>query len=256
LIDLHCHVLPALDDGPEDLAESVDLAVQLVDDGVSTVAATPHLREDHPAVVPSELAERCEALNVRLAEAHVPLKVVPGAEIDLVRAGEATHDELVLSSYCQRGADLLIETPYGVLPGSFEEFVFNLQVKGFRILLAHPERNPTFQEDADRLAVLVDRGVLVQLTADSLVRSPRESRSARAAREFLKKDLAHVIASDGHSSVRLTRATLSQGVAAARDVVGSRADWMVTDAPAAILAGEPLPEPPPAAPKRRRLFKR
>lgn len=255
VIDLHSHVLPGIDDGPRDLAGSLAVARAARADGITTMAATPHLREDHPGVVPGELAERCAGLNDSLAEAGLDLHVVPAGEVDLLWAQTADSEELRLVSYCQRGSDLLVETPYGPLPPNFEELVFQLSLRGYRILLAHPERNATFQADPDRLFELVRRGILVQLTAMSLA-GPPKSRSRALALSLVERGLAHVIASDAHA-LDLRPPMLAAGVAAAERVGGARARWMATDAPRAVLSGDPLP-PPPAAPEpsRRRLLTR
>ena len=255
LVDLHCHVLPGIDDGPPGVEESVAFARRLADDGVRVAAATPHVRDDHPGVVPTELAGRCEELNRRLEQDGIELTVVPGGEWDLVRGIEASDEDLRLASYAQRGTDLLVETPYAPLASTFESLLFDLQLKGYRLLLAHPERNPTLREDLDRLANLVRRGALVQVTAQSLVTPPSKSRSARAARRMLEKGLCHVISSDGHGA-NIERDPLSDGVAAAAKLIGERAEWMATEAPAAILGGRELPEGPPARPRRRGLLER
>jgi len=247
VIDLHCHILPGIDDGPASLEESIELARLLEADGVRTVAATPHLRADHPGVVPRELAGRCAELRAALTDDGVNLELIPAGEVDLVWALEAAPDDLRLVSFDQRGMDLLIETPYGPLPSMFEDHLFGLSVQGFRLLLAHPERNPTFQQSPERLAELVRRGTLVQVTASSLTRPTRQSRSARCARHLLANGLAHVLSSDAHGPAALDRAPLLAGRAAAREMVGPRADWLCEDAPRAVLAGDPLPTPPPLA---------
>jgi protein-tyrosine phosphatase len=161
----------------------------------------------------------------------------------------ASDDDLRLVSYGQRGQDVLIETPYGPLPAIFEELLLRVTDRGYRILLAHPERNHTLQNNPERLGRMVEQGVLVQITASALASSERRSRSRRLARELLREGHAHVIASDSHGAIQ--RAALSQGVAAASELAPNRAQWMVTEAPHAIVMGEPLPEAPvDAAPKR------
>ena len=254
LIDLHSHILPGVDDGPSDIDGSIDLARAAELDGVTTMAATPHVRADHPGVRPAELPDRCVELNERLAAAGVGLTVVPGGEVDLLWAQGAADDDLRLVSYGQRGTDLLVETPYGPLPPRFEDVLFRLAVLGYRVLLAHPERNPSFQRSPERIEELVRRGVLVQLTALSLARQDKRSRSRRLALTLVERGLAHVIASDAHSA-SWRQPDLSAGVAAAARVAGARAHWMVTEAPAAILAGDALPPAPTqAAARRRRLL--
>ena len=248
MIDLHSHVLPGIDDGAADLSEALELARAAAAGGVRVLAATPHVRADHPGVVPGELAGRCRELNARLAEAGVALEVCQGGELDLERATAASDDELRLVSYRGRGGDLLVETPYGSLPDDFEERVLALGQRGFRVLLAHPERSEALRRDPARVAALVSQGVLVQVTARSLVAGAVPSEVHAAAVALVRDGLAHVLASDAHGGSRTAPPDLPQGVSAAAALVGARARWMASAAPAAILAGEPLPEAPDVEP--------
>jgi protein-tyrosine phosphatase len=244
MIDLHSHVLPGIDDGAGDLGEALELAGVAAARGTGVLAATPHVRADHPRVVPEELSNRCTALNARLEEAGVALEVVQGGEVDLDWAGGASDEELSLVSYGGRGTDLLVETPYGSLPAEFEERLVALAARGFRILLAHPERSPALQEDPGRVAGLIAQRVLVQLTARSLVESAAPSAVHELAVVLVGEGLAHVLASDAHGAGGPAPHDLARGVDAAAAIAGKRAQWMVSDAPAAILAGQPLPPCP------------
>ena len=237
------HILPGIDDGPPDLAASLELARAAVADGVQIGAATPHLRDDYPLVRPEELAARCARLNSALVDAGIALEVLPAAELDVLWAQRADADELQLASFGQRGTDVLLETPYGPLAPSFEAVIERLWSLGFRVLLAHPERSRTLQQAPTRLAELVRGGLLVQITASSL--ASREPRSA--ARAFagylIERGMAHVIASDTHAAKRFRPPNLSAGVAAVGAVDPELARWMVIDAPLAILSGAPLRPP-------------
>ena len=244
MIDLHSHVLPGIDDGAPDLDAAVELARAAAGGGTTVLAATPHARADHPGVRPAELAGRCEALNDALRGAAVALEVVPGGEVDVGWARRASEDDLRLVSYGQRGTDLLVESPYGPLSSADEQHLDDLAGDGFRVLLAHPERNPTFREEPDRLRDLVGRGFLVQLTARAVARGRDTSGAPSMAVRLLEEGLAHVLASDTHGATGPAPPDLAAGYAAAAEIVGARAGWMVRDAPAAILAGEPLPAPP------------
>jgi protein-tyrosine phosphatase len=253
VIDLHCHILAGIDDGPADSAGSRSLAEDLSADGVTTVAATPHLRGDHPAVKVDELADRCAAASSDFASAGIPLTVVPGAEVDLLWAMDASPDDLRLASFGQAGAYVLVETPYGPLTSMFERLVYDhIMLSGLTVLLAHPERSPTFQEDPDRLSDLVSRGVLLQVTAPALVSSDRRSASRKLARALVSERRAHGLASDSHGDMKGRPANLGAARDAAAEIDQSYAEWLVTEAPAAILAGERLPPPPEKAPSRRR----
>jgi protein-tyrosine phosphatase len=246
VIDLHSHLLPGIDDGAPDLEHALELARAAADQGTRVLAATPHLRADFPDVRPDELPRRCDEIRAAIADAGIEVEVVQGGEAGVMWAVNASDDELRAGSYGARGNDLLVETPYGPLNDMFESLLFTLPKRGYRLLLAHPENNPTFQRSPERLRELVDRGVLLQVTARSLIR-PDHKRGARALAEALVREgHVHVLASDAHSGRQLRPPALGAGAAAAAELVGERrARWLVQDAPAAILAGEPLPEPPP-----------
>jgi protein-tyrosine phosphatase len=248
VIDLHSHVLPGLDDGPADLAGSVALAAEVAATGVRTLAATPHLRADFPAVDVLAVAQHVADLQARLHSERVPLELVAAGEVDVLWAQGASDEQLRAASYGGRGTDLLVETPYGELPPLFEDLLFRVRVRGFRILLAHPERNPSFQRDPERLVRLVESDVLVQLTAGSVTGG---GRAGKLAARLIADGHAHVIAGDLHRAGG-SRASVADAVAS---VASERARWMATEAPAAILAGTPLP-PAPAAPPRRRSWLR
>jgi protein-tyrosine phosphatase len=250
MIDLHSHVLPGIDDGPEDIDESLSFVRVAGLQGTTLLAATPHVRSDHPGVRVEELADRCAELNERVP-AQPDILVVPGAEVDIFWAQNATSEELRLASFGQHGSDLLIETPYGLLPDSFEDMLFRITVRGYRVLLAHPERNPTFQRDPERLRELVGRGVLIQITLPSVVSRERGSRSRKLAFALVREGLAHNMASDSHSPGEWRPPALRTGVRAFDEFAPAYAEWMVTDAAAAILEGEPLPDPPRTAAARR-----
>jgi protein-tyrosine phosphatase len=241
LIDLHFHILPGLDDGPADLHASVALARAAQEDGVQIVAATPHLREDHPAVRPAELADRCARLSEAVAAAGIALEIVPGGELDVLWVQEASREQLRLASYGQAGTDVLLETPYGPLGPSFEAAIERLWTEGYRVMLAHPERNRTLQQTPERLTSLVAQGVLVQVTAGSLASADRRSRSRAFGEELVRLGVAHVVASDAHSATSFRPPNLAAGLAAATAIDPGRARWMVVDAPLAVLAGRPLP---------------
>ncbi|MDQ4049092.1 MAG: protein-tyrosine-phosphatase, partial [Actinomycetota bacterium] len=211
MIDLHSHVLPGIDDGAAGVAEAIELAAAAAAGGVRVLAATPHIRGDHPGVRPEELAGRCRELNMRLGEAGVTLEVVQGGELDLERAMTASDDELGLVSYCGHGTDLLVETPYGSLPPDFEERVLALTARGFRVLLAHPERSPTLQREPAPIARLVAEGVLVQLTARSLLPSAAHSPAYDLSAALVAEGLAHVLASDAHAATGQAPPDLARG---------------------------------------------
>lgn len=254
-VDLHSHVLPGIDDGPPDLPGALEMARAAAGAGTAVLAATPHLRADFPGVDVTEIAARCAALQAEIDGAGIPLRLVPGAEASLVWAIEASEDDLRRASYGGTGHDLLVETPSDV--SMIEQLLYQVHLRGLRVTLAHPERSAAFRREPARLERLVEQGVLLEVNADALL--ARKRSSIRDLAERLCRDgLAHVLASDGHRARdRRPVTVLAAGAEALESLVGAdRAHWMCVDAPAAILAGRPLPAAPEPAPPRSGFWRR
>jgi protein-tyrosine phosphatase len=147
---------------------------------------------------------------------------------------------------------LLLETPYLGWPLAFEETLFQLELRGFRVVLAHPERNGDVQASPELLAPLVERGLLVQLTAASLDGRLGEGPRKTCLR-LLELGLAHLLASDAHAP------TLRQiGMSATAQAVGDDelARWLTEDIPRAIVDGDAIPRRPTRPSRRfRRNFR-
>jgi protein-tyrosine phosphatase len=237
---MHTHVLPGLDDGAVTQGDAVALARAEAADGVERMAATPHLRADHPGVDPFTLRERCDDLNRSLRRTGVGIEVVPGGEVDIHWAQTVSDEELRLVSYAQRGRYLLVETPYGTLPDNFEDLLFRITVREFSVLLAHPERSPSLQRRPERLRMLLERGALTQLTAGSIVNAPRRSPSRRFAEALIAEGRAHVLATDAHGAMGPRSATLSAAAVVADRLASGCGRRLTVDNPAAILAGDTL----------------
>ena len=252
MIDTHSHVLAGLDDGAETLDESVAIARRAAAEGVTAMVATPHIRDDFDVAI-GELPDRVAELNGALRAAELELIVHQGGEVALYRLDDLSDDDLRSVSFGGASPYVLVETPYGSVPAGFEEALFRLALRGFTAVVAHPERSPSFQRHPERMTGLAERGMLLQLTAGAL--SGAFGRAARdLAERLIARGEAHVVGSDVHHP-HGTRTGLRE----ARDrLEGSgRAEiaaWMTEDAPAALLAGTPLP-PRPAAPERPRRWR-
>jgi protein-tyrosine phosphatase len=243
VIDLHCHILPGIDDGALDLEDSIAMARVGAADGIDVVAATPHIRHDHDVRI-GELPRRVEDVNHALRRAGVPLTVVTGGEVAETALDGLDDEELRAVSLGGAGWILLEPRP-GPLGDSLLRAVDRLHEGGFRALIAHPERHLS-DDMAERLGELLVRGVLIQATAAYLVeRGTREGMMALAGR-----GLIHVLATDAHSSHGGRPLRLSEGIAALKPMESLRPhlNWIAREAPAAILRGESLAPPFPASP--------
>jgi protein-tyrosine phosphatase len=251
LIDVHCHALPGAGERPGDDREAVALLTALAADGVEVVAVTPSVGGELGAEVVERVRDDVGRLRAAARGETVPA-LVPGAELDLGWALAASDEDLAKASYGQLGKTLLVGTPaHSTLP-DFDDMVLNLKLRGYGVLLAHPEIGTSYQQEPERLSRLIREGVLLQIDAESIVDETR-SRSRRLARALLGEGSAHVIASGGRPG-RPPR--LGDAVEEAERLIGTRARWMVVDVPAAVLAGAPLPAAPALAGGPKGLFRR
>jgi protein-tyrosine phosphatase len=249
VIDLHSHILPALDDGARDLAGAVAIARTAAADGVRAIAATPHVREDYPTA-PNEMRAALGQVKDAVAADGIEIEVLPGGEIALPEAATLAPEELRAFGLGGNPDVVLVETPYWGWPLAFGDVVMRLRGLGITPVLAHPERNTEVHNEPTLLAPLVAAGALVQVTAASL--DGRLGRRARTcATRLLELELAHLLASDAHAP-DLRAAGLSQARNSAGDELGR---WLTEDVPAAIVACEPIP-PRPRPQHRRSLFAR
>jgi protein-tyrosine phosphatase len=242
VIDLHAHILPGLDDGPRDMDATLALARAAVAAGTRTLAATSHVDRTF-WLMPEQLADARRDVTHALAEAGIELKVVQGGEVATARMPALSDDELRALTL-GGGPYVLLECPFGPAH-RLEALVADLLERGFAVLLAHPERSPDLQRDPARLGRLVDAGALAQVTAGSFAGDFGET-PRQAAERMLAAGWLHVLASDAHDAVDRgpDLAVAAGGLQERYAGVAEQLAWMARDAPAAILAGLPLPERP------------
>ena len=239
MIDLHCHILPALDDGALDLEDAVAMARQAEADRIHTICATPHLRHDHD-VLARELAGRVAALTAELERRRVPVRVTTGAEVAETAVDGLGYEELRAATLGGGGRWILLEPAPGPLGDSLDATVDALARKGFRSVVAHPERH-AHGRLAEHLSTLVEHGALVQVTAAFL----EAGEAAPVMLDLAERGLVHLLGSDAHSSRAGRPVALSGALSALRGTtrMGSHLEWVAETAPAAILAGDDVRPP-------------
>ena len=241
MIDLHSHILPGLDDGTRSLDEARMLARRAALEGVTAIAATPHVRLDYPTL-PDQMEAGVESLRADFVEQFVPVEVLHGGEVAVELLWEIGHEDLLRFTLAATGRYLLVEFPYRGSPQALAPAIRALRGKGITPILAHPERNPSVQDRPTALEPLVDSGALVQVTATSL--DPEIDKAAEhAARTLLELGLVHCVAGDQHGP-HIPRET---GLGAVADLLGDPglARYLTDEAPAAIVAGETVQAAPP-----------
>lgn len=197
MIDLHCHLLPGMDDGPETVDEALELARLAVKEGIEIVYATPHhlrypYRNDANAV-----KKAVAAFAESLRSANIPLEIRSGQEIrvgpELIRtAGEHTLLPLQGTHY------VLLELPSTGIPETLDDCLHECRVNGWIPLIAHPERNRDIMRDPEKLRPWIEAGAVSQITAHSLTGGFGKE-TAAAAVELCRLRLAHVVSSDAHN---------------------------------------------------------
>ena len=239
MIDLHCHLLPGVDDGAKTIEDSVAMARMAAAAGTKTIVATPHML--HPQYhVPGPLAAaKAEEVRAALAAAAVPVEVVLAGEIHWSVDIPRLLDSGELLPLCAKRRYILFELPYSHVPAGFREVCWQFHLSGIYPVLAHPERIVELQEHPDRIEPFHDAGILVQVTAMSLT-GDFGRRARKTSERWLDRGLVDVIASDGHSC-RSRAPVLDAAARIARKVGGDTLeDWVTREAPRRILAGEPV----------------
>ena len=232
--DLHCHLLPAVDDGPDTMAESLAYAAEAVAAGTTTIVATPHVE----AVDVAELSDRVDELKAALAREGIDLDVRRGGELKPFSIPQLTDADLELIAHGPPGARwLLYEVPFHGPDDEFVAGAHELRDRGFGLLLAHPERSRGMV-DGGGLAViegLVAGGAAVAANTGPLIGREGTDRR-RAAEHLLNRCVPTVLATDAHAPSRPY--TLPMAAEAAERVTGraDRARRLAVEAPARLLA--------------------
>jgi protein-tyrosine phosphatase len=248
LVDLHCHLLAGLDDGPRTEDDALAMCRLAYEEGTRMAAALAHQNERWSAVTPEAIRSAAGKLAARLREAAVPLTVFPCAEVtaspDIVEAWEAGR----LMSVADRGQFLLVEMPHGLFV-DLRPAVRRLAAAGVRVILAHPERQPELLHEPGAIEALIGEGCLVQVSSAS-VTGPRSVTDGRALKGWFRRGCVHLLGSDGHSP-RRRQPRLAEAYRQVRAWAGAVvADRVGSTNGTAILHGLPLRVPPPE-PERR-----
>ena len=253
MIDIHCHILPGIDDGAETIEESLEMARIALEDGTTTIVATPHQQNGVYTNSAESIRQHVETLRMALKEENIPLEILPGADvhIDVNTVEKIKSGEIMTVN--QTGRYFLLEFPAHTIPPNIEKITFDLLLKNITPILTHPERIAEVQENPQRIYDLVASGVLSQITAMSLS-GGFGGRARKCAKTLLQHNLAHIIASDAHSTSSRPP-VLSEGVKSAAKIVGEEfATAMVSSIPQQIITGEVVPHLDPPIPVKRKLF--
>ena len=234
-VDIHCHMLPGLDDGPVNLGVSLAMAEMAVADGIGTVVVTPHQLGNYSRNRGGTIRAFAERFQVELAQRGIPLHILPGADVRIepnMIQDLLTGDVVSLADWRRH---VLLELPHELYV-PLEGLLRGLRSAGMVGILSHPERNQGILRDPEVVVGLVEAGCLMHVTAWSLVGSfgPDIEEFSEWA---LEEGLVHFLATDAHGTAS-RRPLMSHAYHRAAELVGQRrAEELCCLNPAAVAAG-------------------
>jgi len=223
MIDLHCHMLPGIDDGAKSLDQGLAMARASVDNGIHRAIVTPHLHPGRYENTRTVIEPHLAGFRQALLDAEIPLEIGMAAEVRVAPEILTLLDqgEVPFLGEMDGYRIVLLELPHTHIPLGAEKLVDLLLTQKIRPLMAHPERNGDIIRDIARIEPFIERGCFFQLTAASLVGVFGEGPLLRA-RELLEYDVFKVLATDAHN-LEARRPLLKEGRAAAAEILGDAA---------------------------------
>ena len=241
MVDLHCHILPGIDDGSRSKEQSLEMARQAWENGVRTICATPHL----PPSDRNNFFQRAKLIlketEILTKEQNLNIQLYMGFEISL---DYSLITDKNLSNYTlnQNGKHLLCELPFGTSLKLAEKMFYPLRLDGYIPILAHVERFISSESEIKELPKLVDLGVLLQVNAASLV-GIAGNRTKKIAETLVNSNLAHLVASDAHDQKVRSYLPMALAYDSCRRLVGEEKTQELFEInPALILEGKTLEE--------------
>jgi protein-tyrosine phosphatase len=239
MIDLHCHLLPGIDDGPATMEEAVALAAHAVQSGILHAVVTPHIHVGRYANEHASIGEHLARFRAELERRGIPLRLSLGGE---VRIGEkiiemVMEDRIPFIGMRDGYRIMLLELPHSHVPVGADKFAGWLLKQKIRPVIAHPERNKGVHEDIDKITPFVSMGCWLQVTAGAVAGNFGEPSRKRAV-ELLERGWVTLLASDAHN-LEHRPPELEPGRLAAAAIVGEAESWkLVRDTPLSIIAGD------------------
>ncbi|MFJ7974805.1 tyrosine-protein phosphatase [Peribacillus sp. NPDC096379] len=198
MIDIHCHILPGIDDGAQHVPDSLAMAKLAVSQGIHSIIATPHHKNGKYENTKQDILNRVTELNERLVEEQIPLKIFPGQENRIYGELVEDYQSGEILTVNDTGTYVFIELPTGHVPRYTEQLLYDIQMQGLTPIIVHPERNQELITNPNMLYQFVKKGTLTQTTAAS-VAGGFGKKIKKFSLQLIEANLTHFIASDAHN---------------------------------------------------------
>ena len=252
MIDIHCHILPGVDDGVQTIEEALDLIRMESSGGTHTFVASSHVIEKIDFDKLDRFAEIAEEVREALRKEGMEITIHSGGEIYPSSKMLKAVDEGKPVTVGNKRTHMLVDLPMGPLPHDFDSLLFELKVRGITPIIAHPERNAQLQANPQTLEEFLEKGMLLQVNAPSLY-GKYGPRAQEVGFQILRRRQANFLASDSHRAGR--RPALGSAVNILKEHVDDDYIRLLThDSAAAILAGQSLPQRPAANAEKKSGF--
>ncbi|WP_309089163.1 CpsB/CapC family capsule biosynthesis tyrosine phosphatase [Domibacillus sp.] len=247
MIDIHCHILPGVDDGAKDIAHSLQMARTAEQEGITAIVATPHHMNGTYQNEKAVIEQSVQLLNVQLEQEGINVDIYAGQEVRLY--GELLEDyqsNKLLT--VNQSTHMLVEFPSSSIPAFAEQLLFDMQLKGITPIIVHPERNAAIAENPDRLYKLIQNGALSQVTAAS-VNGLFGKKAKALSLQLIEANLTHFIATDAHNTT-----TRRFGLAEAYEAIDPDYAAYFQENAQAVLSGQHIEKEPPQHVTRKKKF--
>ncbi|RXJ02262.1 tyrosine protein phosphatase [Anaerobacillus alkaliphilus] len=199
MIDIHCHILAGVDDGPKTIEQSLAMAKLAVEEGITTIIATPHHFNGSYENSREKIFTEVDMLNEVLLDAKIPLTILPGQETRIHGEMVKNLEKAEILTLNNTNKYLFVELPSDHVPRYTNKLLYDIQLQGLTPIIVHPERNSEIIETPDLLYKLVESGALTQVTASS-VTGRFGKKIKKFTNDLIEHNLTHFIASDAHNT--------------------------------------------------------
>lgn len=200
MIDIHCHILPNVDDGSESLEESIEMAKIAESEGITKIVNTSHCHFDFKYKKGNELKLELEKFNQALKEENINIEVLLGNELYYTSDLIERFDELDFFSMNNSKYILMEFSPIN-FPKNIEDVIYEIKIRGYIPIIAHAERYKQVQEDVNIVLDCIKEGALIQVNASSILGKNGE-KVEDTSKKLLDNNMVHFVATDAHSSNR------------------------------------------------------